>query len=69
MPDTGMKDPQYNLISVLYHSMQGAETIEQYIRDAEGSGDGDLAQFFREVQDQYRQIGQRGKDLLRSKLG
>jgi hypothetical protein len=69
MPDTGTKDPHYDLIAVLYHALQGAETIEQYIRDAEGEGDSELAQFFREVHGQYRQIGQRGKDLLRAKLG
>ncbi len=63
---TGVQDPHYDLISVLYHALQGAETLEQYIRDAEG--DSDLAQYFRDVQQQYRQLAERGKSLLKQKL-
>lgn len=66
MADTGVKDPQYNLISVLYHALQGSETIEQYISDAEG--DDELAQYFRDTQQQYNQLAQRGKELLKSKM-
>lgn len=69
MANTGMKDPHYDLVSVLYHALQGAETLEQYISDAEGGGDSDTAQYFREVQQQYRQLAERGKGLLQSKLG
>jgi hypothetical protein len=66
MADTGVKDPQYNLISVLYHALQGSETIEQYINDAQG--DDELAQYFRDTQQQYNQLAQRGKELLKSKM-
>lgn len=69
MASTGVQDPHYNLISVLYHALQGADTLDQYIRDAEGSGDSELVQYFRETQEQYRQLAQRGKDMLRTKLG
>jgi hypothetical protein len=38
---TGTKDATYNLVSVLYHALQGADLYEQYASDA--GGDQDLA--------------------------
>ena len=67
-PETGTKDEHYNLVSVLYHALQGGETCALYLRDAEQSGDQELVQFFREVQTQYRQVATRGKQLLKQKL-
>ncbi len=67
--NTGTRDVTYNIISVVYHALQGAETIEQYIRDADQGGDQDLTQFFRETQEQYRQLADRGKQLLGQRLG
>src|ERR1700716_888736 len=34
MGHTGTPDPVYDLIGVAYHALQGAETYEQYARDA-----------------------------------
>jgi hypothetical protein len=65
---TGTRDEHYNVVSVLYHALQGAETCATYLRDAEQAGDQDLAQFFREVQGTYRQLGDRSKTLLRQRL-
>jgi rubrerythrin len=65
---TGTRDVHYNLISVLYHTLQGAETATQYISDAEESGDQDLAQFFREVQQEDRRRAERAKELLGRRL-
>ena len=31
---TGTPDEQYDLVSVLYHALQGGETSEEYIEDA-----------------------------------
>lgn len=67
--NTGTQDVTYNIISIVYHALQGAETIEKYVRDAEQDGDQDLTQFFRETQDQYRQLADRGKQLLAQRLG
>ena len=53
---TGTRDEHYNLISALYHLLEGASTCEQYIRDAEESGDQELAQFFRDWQDEQRNL-------------
>lgn len=62
--NTGTRDVTYNLASILYHALQGAETYDQYIRDAEQGGDQELAQFFREVKDQNEQRADRAKQLL-----
>ena len=66
---TGTKDEQYNLASVLYHTLQGAETYERYIYDAQQAGDQELAQFLREVQAEDRRRAERAKELLRQRLG
>jgi hypothetical protein len=65
---TGTRDEQYNVISVLYHALQGADTCATYLQDAEHAGDQELAQFFREVRGTYRQLADRGKTLLRQRL-
>ncbi len=61
---TGTRDEYFNLVSVLYHSLQGADHLEVYIFDAETSGDERLAAFFREAQVMHVQIADRAKGLL-----
>jgi hypothetical protein len=46
---TGTRDEHYNLISVLYHALQGADTCSGYALDAEAAGDERLVTFFREA--------------------
>lgn len=65
---TATRDEHYNLVSVLYHTLQEAETVQRYIDDAERAGDRDLASFFRDLQDQDRQRSERAKDLLGKRL-
>jgi hypothetical protein len=65
---TGTQDVHYNLISVLYHTLQGAETSVQYVSDAEESGDEELARFFRDVQEEDRRRAERAKTLLGQRL-
>ena len=65
---TGTKDEHYNLVSVLYHALQGGEVYDKYIADAEQSGDDDLAKFFRDVQSEERDRAQRAKQLLSERL-
>ena len=64
--NTGTNNATYNLISVLYHALQGAETYEKYASDA--GSDQDLANFFREVQQQEQQRADRAKQLLATRL-
>ena len=65
---TGARDVEYNLISIAYHALQGAETMDQYVSDAERSGDQELAKFFRDTQQQNRQLAQRARELLRRQV-
>jgi hypothetical protein len=65
---TGTRDEHYDVISVLYHALQGADTCATYLQDAERAGDQDLIQFFREVQGTYRQLADQSKTLLRQRL-
>jgi hypothetical protein len=65
---TGASDVAYNLISVAYHALQGAETYEQYASDAESRGDQDVAQFFRQAQQQSKQTADQAKQLLAARL-
>lgn len=62
------KDQNYDLISVLYHALQGDETLGQYIADAENADDQELAEHFRDIQERYREIAQQTKELLKEKL-
>ena len=61
---TGTRDEHYNLISVLYHALNGADTCDRYALDAETAGDERLAAFFRETQVMQSQIAERAKGLL-----
>jgi rubrerythrin len=65
---TGTPNTVYDLTSVLYHALEGGATYETYIRDAEESGDGDLAEFFRQVQEEDRRRAQRARELLGKRL-
>ena len=47
--NTGTTDVTYNLVSILYYALQGAETYDQYISDAEQKNDKDPVQFFRDT--------------------
>jgi hypothetical protein len=64
--NTGTSNPTYNLVSVLYHALQGAENYERYASDA--AADQDLANFFREIQQQETQRADRAKQLLATRL-
>src|SRR5919199_2706707 len=61
---TETRDEHYDLVSVLYHALHGAETIEAYVLDAEAAGNEQLAEFFREAQATHRQLAERAKGLL-----
>jgi hypothetical protein len=59
---TGVSDNAYNLTSVLYHAAQGGTQYAKYIEEAEG--DQELAEFFREVQQQDAVRAKRARALL-----
>ena len=59
----------YDLISVLYHALEGAWKCKTYYKDAEKTGDETLAQFFRETQQEECARAERAKALLRHRMG
>lgn len=65
---TGATNVTYDLVSVLYHCLDGAQTFEKYVQDAKQSGDQNLVQFFQTAQSQHRQIAQQAEQLLGKKL-
>lgn len=65
---TGTRDETYNLVSVLYHALQGTQTAMQYVQDAEQEGDQELVQFFRDAQVWQRHLAEQAKELLKQRL-
>ena len=65
---TGTQNSQYNLISVLYHALEGAVTYEQYAQDAEGDSDSELADFFEKVKSQSCELAEQAKELLKNRM-
>ncbi len=59
---TGTSDPTYDVISVVYHALQGADTIQRYLDDS--STDEELRNYFQQVQQGYRRAADMGKQLL-----
>lgn len=67
--NSGTQDITYNLVSVIYHALQGAETCAVYARDAEKDGDQELVKFFDEVKAQNQQTAEKAKKMLGKQLG
>ena len=65
---TGVSNNVYNLVSILYHDLQGAENYARYAADAEQSGDQELAEFFREMQQTDSELSDRIIGLLKDRL-
>ncbi len=66
--NTGTKNEQYDLISVIYHTLECAVTYEQYIEDAKEAGDDELIKFFEELQSNSCQMAEKAKQLLKNRL-
>jgi hypothetical protein len=66
--ETGMADEHYDIVSTLYHALQGAQASKKYISDAEKQGDNEAAEFFREVQSRNRETAEKAKALLAKKV-
>ncbi len=64
----GTPDLTYDLMSVAYHSLQGAETYGIYLNDAQQEGNEELARFFQEAQQESLRRADRAKELLKQAL-
>ncbi|WP_188804541.1 hypothetical protein [Citricoccus zhacaiensis] len=67
-PQSPVKDPNYDLISILEASLHMVWKMETYARDAEQAGDTELAHWFRAIQENNRKAGEQGKQLLAQRL-
>ena len=65
---TGVSDPHYDLVSIAYHALNGAQIYETYIQDAVQHGDNELAQFLRQVQQEDRRRAQQAMYLLSQRV-
>ena len=53
---------------MLYHALQGAETLGHYLQDAEAVGDQELGQFLREAQAWQRHLARQAQAVLQQRL-
>ena len=65
---TGERDQNYDVISVLYHALQGADTIQKYVEDAREAQDDELLSFLEETRAEYSARAEQAKQLLASRL-
>ncbi len=59
---TAIPNEVYNLVSVLYHALEGAQTYDKYAQDAVGNQQ--LADFFHTAKSQDEQRAQEALQLL-----
>jgi hypothetical protein len=64
-----MKGKDYNLVSTLYHALQGVETSGAYLSNSENADDQAVAQFLKECRDRYEEIARSAKTLLAQRIG
>lgn len=65
---SGTRDTTYDLISVIYHQLQGAETYETYVQDAQDEGDQEAVTFFQQAAEQSQGMASRAKELLGQRI-
>ena len=56
----------YNLVSVLYHALEGSVTYQKYAHDA--ASDNELQQYFTRIAQQTDESAQEAKRLLKERL-
>ena len=65
---TAESDENYDLVSVLYHSLKAADACTQYIADAEDAGDDELVDFFEGARQQHNRLAAEARKLLAQRL-
>jgi len=63
---TGTRDSTYDVVSVLYHALKGADTCQTYLSDA--NTEQQLRQFFEQAMQMQRQLADQAKTLLHDQL-
>jgi len=68
MANVPTPNENYDVVSVLYHLLQSADTLEKYCQDAEQSKDKELTSFFKEVQKSNTQLAKKAQTILKTRL-
>ena len=58
-------DIVYDLVSVQYHALKGAEVYDKYLEDAHSADHDDVTQFIKECKKQDEERAQRCHELLK----
>jgi hypothetical protein len=66
--DTGVSDPHYDLILVLQQALEDCHRYAHFAQDAREHDDGELAELFDELAAKDRELADRLKRLLSSRL-
>jgi hypothetical protein len=66
--DTGTTDPHYNLILVLQQALEDCHRYALFAQDAREHGDPELADLFDELSQKDRELAERLKSLLATRL-
>lgn len=61
---TTTSNAYYDLVSVLYHALETAQTSTTYIQDAQQSGNQELVSFFQQVQQDANRQAKQAKQPL-----
>lgn len=62
--NTGVRDEHFDIVSVLYHALEGADACAVYCEDARKAGDSELAEFFGQLQEEQKRLSDRAMRLL-----
>jgi len=66
---TGVGDLTYNLISIAYHALQGVDTYNMFLKDAQSANDQECSEFIRQTMEEDKQRAERAVQLLARHLG
>ena len=61
---TSVPNIYFDLVSVLYNSLQGAQAASAYLQDAQQSGNQQLVQFFQSYQQTANQFAQQAHQFI-----
>lgn len=53
---TGTDNQQYDIVSILYHALEGAASCDQYISDARKAKDDEVVSFLEQTKEEYRRL-------------
>ena len=65
---TGTSDPDYNVVLVLQQALEDCYRFQCFAEDARRAGDEELVELFEELSEQDRQLAERVKGILATRL-